>query len=136
MENLGNTAITMENYIQYKSWTIQAFSEVYQRYEEHINHYIKNLVTIIRLVKTSDLIVVTERDLYYSIIRSQINSYEIILLFYHFNAGFGMHEKEFFNDLGLGAAMNPELLVDVRHTYLFDTPSVVETAIKLLGKYK
>jgi hypothetical protein len=26
-----------------------------------------------------------------------------------------MNEKEFFDDLGLGAALNGELLVDVRH---------------------
>jgi len=134
MDKLGMPDITLENVKQHKSWVIEVFSEVYQRYEEYINHYIKNLVTIIRLVKTSDLIAVTERDLYYSILRSQINSYEIVLLFYHFNSGFGMHEKEFFDDLGLGAAMNGELLVDVRHSYLFDPPFVVESAIQLLKK--
>jgi len=135
LDKLGNPDITMENVGQHKLWVIEAFSGVYQRYEEHINHYIKNLVTIVRLVKTTDLIASSERDLYYSIIRSQISSYEIILLFYHFNGGFGLEEKEFFNDLGLGASMNADLLVDIRHSYLFESPFVVETAIKLRKKH-
>lgn len=134
LDKLGNPEITMENVDQHKSWVIEAFSGVYQRYEEHINHYIKNLISIVRLVKTSNLIASSERNLYYSIVRSQINSYEIIFLFYHFNAGFGMEEKEFFDDLELGAAMNAVLLADMRHSYLFDPPFVVEAAIRLRGK--
>lgn len=133
LKRMGNPEVSMENVMELKSMVTNAFSSTYQRYEPHISHLIKNFVALIRLIKSSELIVDSERELYYSILRSQITSYEISFLFYHFNAGFGMEEKVFFDDSKLGGAMNPEILADLRHSYLFDPAHVVEAAIRARG---
>lgn len=115
--------------VQHKSTVFDTFGSTYQRYEEHISHYLKNFSTMVRLIKNSDLISDNDRELYFTIVRSQINSYEIVFLFYYFNAGLGMHEKELFDDLKLGQIINSDLLPDIRHSFLFDPPEVVMAAL-------
>lgn len=129
MERQGKPDITKENLVAHRSFVIEIFSGVFQRYEEHINHYVKNFVTMVSLIKMSDLVTKEEKSQYYSIVRSQINSYEIVFMFYHFNVGFGMADKQLFDDLELGGAMNSELLVDIKHSYLFDPPAVVDAVL-------
>jgi hypothetical protein len=48
--------------------------------------------------------------------------------FYNFNAGYAQN-KDFFNFLNLGSILNGSLLLHVEHSYIFDPPHVVETAL-------
>ena len=81
--------------------------------------------------RSFDLIEEGERKQYYSIIRSQLNSYEIIFDFYNFNAGFTSQYIADFDLLELGAIMNSSLLAIVQHSFIFDPPHVVEAALAL-----
>jgi hypothetical protein len=115
----------------YRSQISKVYGDTYRRYEEHLSHYLKNFNTIVRFVKQSDLITDSEREEYYRIVKSQINSYEILLLYYHFHVGIASHEKELFNDLLLGSIMNTSLLPDLKHSFIFDPDYVIKMALSM-----
>jgi hypothetical protein len=124
----GNPPITRVSIDSHRQLISQKFSEVYGRFEEYFGHYFRNFETLVELVANSDLIDEEERIKYYKIIRSQLNSYEVVVHFYNFNIGYAQH-KDFFNYLNLGSILNGSLLLNVEHSYIFDPPHVIEAAL-------
>lgn len=121
----------LEDVQPYRSQISKVYGEIYKRYEEHLSHYLKNFITLFRWVKQSDLISSDERLEYYGIIKSQLNSYELLLLFYHLNVGIGSSDGGLFNDLLLGADMNSTLLPAIKHSFIFDPDYVVKAALSI-----
>lgn len=128
---MGNPPITKDSIDDHRRLILRKFSEVYLRFEEHFGHYFRGFVGLVEFVKLSDLIEDHDRQQYFSIIRSQLNSYEIVTHFYNFNAGFATQQKAYFDLLLLGSILNSSLLLHIEHTYIYDPPEVIESALSL-----
>lgn len=126
---IGSPKVTIENAEEHKHLVAKCFNEKYAAFEEHLGHYQNNFSTLVKIVKVSTLIDDSNRELYYTILKSQLNSYEILFLFYLYHCGRQINNKEYFNLLTLGSSMNSGLLLDISHTFLYDPPHVVNAAL-------
>lgn len=69
----------------------------YGDYQQHVGHYFRNLYHIIRLVDQSEVLSNAEKIQYTALVRAQLSSHELLLLFYNcLAAGVGAGE---FSDL-------------------------------------
>lgn len=125
----GNPPIRISTVDDHKHLVINSFTENYLPNDEYLRHYFSNFITLVKFARFSNLILENERDQYFDIITSQLNSDEIALLFYYFHAGYAMNDKDLFNDLRLGGMLNAGLLADVSHTYLFDPQYVIDRVL-------
>lgn len=128
---IGSPEITKENVESHRLLTIQTFNKQYSVYEEHLSHYVKNLISLIIFVKSSNLIESAEKEFYFEVIRSQLNPHEIVFLFYYLNAGHGGHYRDLFNDLKLGAAIKSSLLPLVSHSFIYDPDHVIDAVMAM-----
>lgn len=64
--------------------TLFVLNEVYLRfykgYEAELGHYFRSLYNIVKFIKNSD---VTDKRLYTNLVRAQLSSYELLLIFYN-----------------------------------------------------
>jgi hypothetical protein len=63
-----------------------AFDLLWGKYQGILGHYFRNLYTLFKFVKASD---VEDRRLYSNIVRAQLSDYELIILFYNCLSKFG-----------------------------------------------
>jgi|GEM_PF-3001848 len=116
----GSTKITSANFGSHKDALIDSFREVFSKFEHYIGHYLSNLRALMDVIHQSSLIEDDERKFYFLILQAQLGPYEILFLYYYFNAGPGQFKKEYFNLLELGRVMNPVLLPIPDHSWIFD----------------
>jgi hypothetical protein len=85
----------------------------FQKYQAKVGHYFRNLYTIIKFIDQSDI---ENKKFYADIVRSQLSSFELILLFYNC-LWRGGREKfkeliesyEFFEDMNQSELINPDI---------------------------
>jgi uncharacterized membrane protein len=127
----GLPEITEDTIDAHRTLVGKHFFSVYLDFEEFLGHYFRNFINVIDFTQSSELIEESERGRYYTIIRSQLNSYEILLHFYNFNSGVATLQKSNFDLLGLGQHLNTGLLPHIEHTYIYDPPHVVKAALRM-----
>lgn len=88
-----------------------AYQEIFNKNQGEVGHYFRNLYTIIRYIDDS---VVNEKKKYIRIIRAQLSSYEIALLFYNSLHSVGrerfkplIERYELLENMDLGMLKNP-----------------------------
>ena len=121
--------LSIENFREHQSFVMTQFAYTYRLYEKHLAHYLKNLIFLAKYARSSELLVESERQIYYDVISSQLNPHEIILLFYYLHVGYGVYDKDLFNTLSLGRQLDSSLLADIKHSFLFDPDHIVELAL-------
>lgn len=72
----------LHNYYSDSKDEVAAFSKLYSNYHYVIEHYSRNLITIVRFVNSSELCA-DEKRKYVGFLKSQISSYELVIFFYY-----------------------------------------------------
>lgn len=92
----------------------KAYEDFYTKYQSLIGHYFRNLYHLISLVDTSENL--TNKRLYTNLIRAQLSTNELVLLFYNCLSSHGLHtlkplaeQYSLFKDLPEGLLLFKEL---------------------------
>lgn len=100
----------------------QAYGRFYYKYQPFVGHYFRSLYNIIKMVDRSGL-PEEDRRVYVNLLRAQISSFELLLLFYNClsNVGEGFHEAVVRYDLLKTTPINE--LLDINHTAFYKDSS-------------
>jgi hypothetical protein len=95
---------------------IAVYSAVfYKKYQSELGHYFRNLYQIIKFVDSSTL-AETDKYRYIKLIRAQLSSYELVLLFYNCLSKVGFHSlKPLVERYALFKNIDEDLLFDAVH---------------------
>ncbi|KGR75053.1 putative phage abortive infection protein [Ureibacillus sinduriensis] len=74
---------TIKNKEKWNSTKIHRYTKFYTKYEYLIGHYYRNLYRIIKFINETELLEKEERKEYRGILRAQLSSYELMMLFYN-----------------------------------------------------
>lgn len=120
---LAFTATQKEEFIK------NDYTDFFSTYQDNLGHYFRNLYHIFKYVYLTDLIKDSEKRVYCNIVRAQLSSDELILMFYnsitpiHFSVDrptLGYPKFKFLIDeFDLLQNMNPHLLLDPDHLNIF-----------------
>ena len=102
------------------------FTKFYDGRDEYLSQCFANFITLATVTKESNLLTDDVKELYFSIIASQIHPCEVSLLFYYFHVGKGYSAKSLFSDLGLPRKIDQNLLADKDHLFLFNSDEEVK----------
>lgn len=61
----------------------QGYEIWYEKHENHIGHYLRNLYHIFEVIDSNPVLSDSEKEHFASLVRSQLSSYELILIFYN-----------------------------------------------------
>lgn len=75
-----------------------ALKDFRSEYQSDFNHYVRNLLVILKTVKESE---VENKPFYANLIRAQLSTYELSMLFYYGLTRAGQNLKPFLEDFGL-----------------------------------
>lgn len=133
---------TKDQYLEFKSIGINNKEEYIQKdyldffttYQDSLGHYFRNLYHIFKYVYFTDLIIEEEKRVYSNIVRAQLSSDELVLLFYNALTPINL----FGNKSSLGYPkfkyliehfdvlqnMSKTLLLDINHYSIFDNNKI------------
>lgn len=95
----------------------EVYSKFYQRYEHELGHYFRSLYNMVKFVKNSN---VTDKRLYTNLVRAQLSSFELILIFYNCLSGLGQAKfKPLVIEFDLLKHLPTNRLLDPAHASLF-----------------
>lgn len=131
-----------ENYLKFKSISIKEKEEFIQKdyldffttYQDSLGHYFRNLYHIFKYVYFTDLIIEEEKRVYSNIVRAQLSSDELVLLFYNSltpilfsgdkpSLGYPKF-KYLIEHFDVLQNMSKTLLLDTSHSSIFDNNKV------------
>lgn len=99
--------------------TIDTFLSLYKGYQSDFSHYFRNLYRIIKFIHASTSI---DKQSYADILRAQLSTYELLLLFYNCLSPFGMEKmKPFVEEYQLLKNISDNLLIDLDHKKIFSS---------------
>lgn len=91
---------------------IQVYSELFNKEQADLGHYFRNLYHIIKFVDKSE-IKEKEKRKYTNLVRAQLSSYELILLYYNALSSFGNEKfRPLIEKFGLLKNMNDNLILN------------------------
>lgn len=95
---------------------VQKYCYIFNAYQAEIGHYFRNLYRIIKFIDETTDIDHEEKSNYIGIIKAQLSSYELVLLFYNCLSKYG-NEKflPLIRKYNLLDNINPELLIEKDH---------------------
>lgn len=94
------------------------YSEFFNLYEASLGHYFRNLYNIIKFIKNSEI---NNKRTYTNLIRAQLSSYELALLFYDCLSKYGRDKfKPIVEEYALLNNLPQELVFDPRHLGYFN----------------
>lgn len=97
---------------------VEAYDRFADQRQASVGHYFRTLYNIIKFIETSD---VANKQLYVNIVRAQLSSSELNLLFYNCLSRYGNEKfKPFVEHFGLLENMRVADLINVRHKGLYD----------------
>jgi hypothetical protein len=88
--------------------TLESYVMVFRGVEHEFGHYFRNLYHIVRLIKDSEEAI--DKKKYARIVRAQLSSFEIILIFYNCLTPYGKKFQPLIEEYGLFKNFNEELL--------------------------
>ncbi|GJM43283.1 MAG: hypothetical protein DHS20C21_01250 [Gemmatimonadota bacterium] len=96
----------------------KAYGEFYESSQTDIGHYFRNLYHIVRFVHDSEIV---EKSKYTNLIRSQLSSLELALLFYNSLSSLGAEKfKPLIEQYSLLKNLNVNLLLDPQHRAFYE----------------
>lgn len=98
---------------------LRSYEDFYAHVQSDLGHYFRNLYQMVNFVDSSSASL-EERKRYVSLIRAQLSSYELLLLFYNCLSEQGHQRfKPLTERYALLANMPADLLIDARHKELY-----------------
>ncbi|MYB54982.1 MAG: hypothetical protein F4X51_01210 [Gemmatimonadetes bacterium] len=94
------------------------YEKVFNRYQHHIDHYFFHLYQVVKFVDQSDQEVEIKK-FYIDLIRAQLSSYELCLLFYYGLTDRGANFKDLVEKYPLFAYMPSDVSIDEEHRKLY-----------------
>lgn len=105
----------------------KSYLRLYEKHQSDIGHYFRNLYNIIKFVKNS---FIEEKVFYTDLVRAQLSSFELLLLFYNCLSRLGSNKfKPLIEEFSLLENMSIELLIDRSHQYYYK-PGALDERIK------
>lgn len=119
---------------QLLGWLNDIYGQLFAEYHSHIGHYFGHLYHVVKFVDRSDQEVVAEK-FYIDLIRAQLSSYELGLLFFHGLSDQGTGFKDLVEKYALFENLPSEVLIDAEYRdQIMDDP-YMEYIQKLRGLY-
>jgi hypothetical protein len=141
-ERLEIAKLSSEQYLEFKLISIEDKEEFIRKdyldffttYQDSLGHYFRNLYHIFKYVYFTDLIIEEEKRVYSNIIRAQLSSDELVLLFYNSltpinfsgdKPSLGYPKFKFLIEhFDVLQNMSKTLLLDSSHSAIFDTNKI------------
>lgn len=99
-----------------RSRLMEAYNNFYAEHEAELGHYFRSLYNLVKFVKNSD---VDDKRLYTNLIRAQLSSYELLLIFYNCHTGSGREKlKPLVREYDLLKHLSSDMLLDPEHASL------------------
>lgn len=116
----GNEFIDNDAYYDELEYIQNIYGRFYETHQDHIGHYFRNLYHIIKFIDKNNVISEEDKKYYASIVRAQLSTYELLLIFYNSISNYG---KEKFLPLilkyDLLQPMNKKLLINTHHNGIY-----------------
>jgi hypothetical protein len=98
-----------------------AYLRFFETFQSQVGHYFRNLYHIVRFVHETEFLTASQKRLYTRLVRAQLSSYELVLLFYNCLAvGLGKEDfKPLVEEYSLLKNLPLSLLFDAQHKELF-----------------
>lgn len=95
----------------------EVYEVFYKQHEAELGHYFRSLYNVVKFVKNSD---VTDKRLYTNLVRAQLSSHELLLIFYNCLSGLGREKfKPLVKEFDLLKHLHTQILLDPTHASLF-----------------
>ena len=105
-------------------FSLEPYLVVYHRNESDLGHYFRNLYTITKFINNSEEI---EKQKYADILRAQLSSHELLLLFYNCLSDYGNQKfKPLVEEYQLLKNISHKYLVDISHKRAFKSSAFGE----------
>ena len=110
----------------------EAYEKFYERSQADVGHYFRNLYQIIKFIRNADVVKTADKKIYTNIVRAQLSSNELALLFYNCLSDYGRGKfKPLLEEFAFLDNMNPTLIISELHFDFYD-----KSAFPELGKAK
>jgi hypothetical protein len=97
----------------------KAYYNFFGKHQYDLGHYFRNLYHIIKFIKKSDI---QEKQMYVSLVRAQLSSHELLLLFYNCVSDYGLKFKPLISEYHFLKNMpREEYLLDTSHEQFYDS---------------
>lgn len=101
----------------HRTLCVSAYDRFADSRQAHVGHYFRTLYNIVKFIATSE---VENKQIYINILRAQLSSSELNLLFYNCLSKYGnLKFKPFIEQYGLLKSMTFSSLIDQRHRELY-----------------
>lgn len=99
--------------------TLESYMEFYHENQADLGHYFRNMNHILKLIKETDYIVNKKR--YSNLLRAQLSSYELVLLFYNALGVYGVEKfKPLIEEYSFLKNLDWSLIFDATHIDEYD----------------
>lgn len=95
----------------------KAYFEFFEKHHYDLGHYFRNLYHLIKFIDKSDM---PDKQMYVSLVRAQLSSHELLLIFYNCVSDFGQKFTPFMTKYHFLKNMPTELLLDESHENFYD----------------
>lgn len=103
---------------KYKNMIETSYEKLFDEYQSYLSHYFRNLYHIYKLIANSEI---TDKKNYSSILRAQLSSYELLLLFYNGQSKIGAKFKILIEEFGILKNINEKALIQIQHINLYNS---------------
>ncbi|MBV1916266.1 MAG: putative phage abortive infection protein [Pseudomonadales bacterium] len=115
----SNTPSINVKFLLEEEYITSCYMAFYAYEQSEIGHYFRNLYNIIKFVDQSD---VDDKKLYINLLRAQLSTYELTLLFYNCLSPVGSKKfKPYIENYSLLKGVSGNILIDESHKYFYST---------------
>jgi hypothetical protein len=93
-------------------FALKLYSQFYSDYHHKLGHYFRTLYHVFKFVKESDAVAASEKRRYTSLVRAQLSTGELTLLFYNCLSDYGKKFKPLVEEFGLFEHIDESFLLD------------------------
>lgn len=112
--------IDSKGYIEMKEKVVKIYEEFFDMEEENLGHYFRNLYHIFKFIDKQTILAEEEKLYYASLVRAQLSSYELLLLFYNVMSKHGILKfKPLVDKYDVLQNMNPNKLIHIKHFEIY-----------------
>lgn len=125
----SNQSKELQNSLTFKQSILEEnYNTFYNKHQASVGHYFRNLYHIVKYIHLSNLIEEKDKKLYIGILRAQLSSHELVLLFYNvLIKDLGYPKFNYLaNRYDILQNMNGELLLECDDQKIFDSKIVIE----------
>lgn len=95
----------------------KAYHEFFVKHHYDLGHYFRNLYHLIKFIDKSEM---PDKQMYVSLVRAQLSSHELLLIFYNCTSDYGQKFTPYMTTYHFLKNMPTELLLDETHEAFYD----------------